>query len=198
MPNERIVMTMNKNWLLYLLLFIQTTGFSQTDVEAIRQTALTYMEIVEQKDYQKTMDYLYPKLFDLVPRSLMKEALKQQAEDTEMQLEVKNSKIESVSKVLRVEGVKYALVDYSFLMILIIPEEDKESLNMMKGLFELNYGAENVSLDVEKRAFNINVVSAAYVINDPEYDGWKLLERKKELLPLLEKMLPKKVLKKLK
>ena len=56
----------------------------------------------------------------------------------------------------------------------------------------------NVTLDVEKRAFSIDMVSAAYVINNPAYDGWKFLERKKELSPLLEKMLPKKVLKKLK
>ncbi|CAA6800020.1 MAG: Unknown protein [uncultured Aureispira sp.] len=191
-------MTMNKIWLLYLLLFIQATSFAQTDVEAIRQTAEIYMEIVEQKKYQKTMDYLYPKLFDLVPRSLMEEALKAQEEQTDIELEIKDSKIEAVSKVLRVEAVKYALVNYSFLMIMTIPEEDKDGLEMMKGLFELNYGAKNVSLDVEKRAFSINVASAAYLINDPEYDGWKLLERKKELLPLLEKILPKKVLKKLK
>jgi hypothetical protein len=186
------------SWLIYLFLFVQTTAFAQTDVEAIKETVMTYMEVVENKDYQKTMDYLYPKLFDFVPRSMMEEALKKQEEEIEIQVELKNSTIQKVSKVLVVEGVKYALVDYSFLMIMIIPEKDKEGLETMQVLFESNYGKKNVSLDIEKRAFSINMVSAAYVINDPEYDGWKFLERKKELFSLLEKMLPKKVLKKLK
>ncbi len=189
---------MKNSWFIYLVLLVQTTAFAQTDVEDIKQTVMAYMEIVENKDYQKTMDYLYPKLFDLVPRSIMEEALKKQEEETEIQVDLKNSAIQKVSKVLVVEGVKYALVDYSFLMIMTVPEQDKEGLETMKMLFESNYGKGNVRLDVEKRAFSIDMVSAAYVINNPAYDGWKFLERKKELFPLLEKMLPKKVLKKLK
>jgi hypothetical protein len=185
-------------WLIYLLLFVQTTVFAQTDVAAIKQTVLEYMEIVEDKNYLKTMDYLYPKLFDIVPRSKIEESLRKQLEETKIQVEVKNSKVEAVSKVLLVKEVKYALVDYSFLMIMIIPEEEKDGLEAMLAIFKSNYGEENVSLDVEKRAFNIEMLSAAYVINDPEYNGWKFLERKKELLPLLENMLPKKVLRKLK
>lgn len=189
---------MKNIWLIYLILFVQTTVFAQTDVAAIKQTVVDYMEIVENKNYLKTMDYLYPKLFDIVPRKEIEESLKTQLEETKIQVDIKNSEIGNVSKVLLVKGAKYALVDYSFLMIMIIPEEDKDGLEDMLEIFKSNYGAGNVSLDVEKRAFNIQMLSAAYVINDPEYNGWKFLERKKELLPLLENMLPKKVLRKLK
>lgn len=189
---------MNKVYFLCLFLFTQTAVFAQSDAEEIKQTVVEYMAIVENKEYQKTMDYLYPKLFEIVPKSLMEETLKKQAEDTDLVIELQNSAIQKISKVLLVDGVKYALVDYTFLMTMIIPEEDKEGLETMKVLFEAHYGKKNVVLDTDKRAFDINVSSAAYLIRDPQYKGWKFLERKKEMLPLLEKMLPKKVLKKLK
>ena len=36
-----------------------------------------------------------------------------------------------------------------------------------------------------------------YAINDPAYKDWKFLEKKDSMKPILEKLLPKKVLKKL-
>lgn len=189
---------MQKIYFLSLFLLAQVAIFAQSETEQIKQTVVEYMAIVENKDYQKTMDYLYPKLFEIVPKSIMKEALQKQAENTDVVIEIDNSTIQKVSKILLVNGVKYALVDYSFLMTMIISEKDKDGLETMKVLFEAKYGKEKVVLNREKRTLGINVSSAAYLIRDPQYDGWKFLERKEEMLPLLGKILPKKVLKKLK
>ncbi len=191
-------MTMKKHLLIGILFLFNTTIGAQSDADSIRETIENYMAVAKAKDYVKTMDYLYPKLFDLVPRSVLEESLKNQAQDTTIQIEFENNTIEKISKVLLLKGIKYALVDYSFLMKMTIKGKDEEGLKMMQILFEGSYGKKNVSLDTENSTFSIQVNRATYLINNPEYEGWKLLERKEGLLSLLEKILPKKVLKKLK
>jgi len=188
----------------YLLLFL--IGMSSLsligqdkDIKAEIKTACEeYMKVVEAKDVEGTMDFMHPKMFEMVPRKALSQMMTESLNDEENPINFSDSKILGVSDVIEEEGLKYALADYSFVMQMPITEkdfEDKEGLEFMMGMFESMYGEENIKLNEEIKAFEISVTNQMFVIEGKE--GWKFLENKESMAPVLEMIIPKKVMKKL-
>jgi len=145
------------------------------------------------------LDYLYPRVFELAPREQLRKAMMESFADTTMNLNFKNVGIDKVSSVLAVDEVKYALVDYHFTMSLkLLQEMDDAGLDFMLGIFKAKYGKKGVTMDRATQTILIDVTAEAYAINDPQYAGWKFLEKKDQYKNMVETWLPKRVLKKLK
>ena len=77
---------------------------------------------------------------------------------------------------------------------------EEENFNIADFTYEMlktKYGEKNVLYNREKSKLDITVNNEMYVIKNPKYKAWKFLEKKDSMKPLLKKILPKKVLKKL-
>ncbi len=196
--------------------------FGQNDKEEIQKTFEQYFETVEQKDNAKTLEYIYPKLFESYPKERMLEAMDRMKAETSTIIEVTNGQISSISETFIVDGVKYALIKYSFhlRMSVLNTEEktgpdaehdqiefddtDEESQvdqepeaspgDLMYEMLKGKYGAMNVAYDQENSRFSIKASNEMYSIYDPVYKSWKFLEKKESMKPLLSKLLPKRVL----
>jgi len=199
---------MTKTLLTFLLTSMLTiTSFGQTDKDEIKKTFEEYFKTVEQKDNAKTLDYIYPKLFDHFPKDRMFQAMDRMTADTTTIITMDNAIVISISENLEIDGIKYALIKYSFKMTMTIKETNDETetdgeddFNPTDFTYEMlkeKYRDKNVSYDRENNRLDINVSNELYAINDPTYKDWKFLEKKDRMKPMLEKLLPKKVLKKL-
>jgi hypothetical protein len=195
---------------------IETETMSAEE-KVIRQTFSTYFNTVEQGDYGTTLDYIYPRLYDLVPKEAMLTAMLQINADPSIQISMDSSTINKISNVITVGDSMYARVDYSFRMIMkLIPEEtglDEEAetdttegeeeeeefnqfdftANMLDGM----YGEKNVRRDKENSILYIQIEASMFAIDDPKFKGWKFLEKKDQLKPVLEQLIPEEVLKEL-
>ena len=177
------------------------TSFGQNETD-IKQTFEAYFEAVSSKDNAATLDYIYPKLFDFYPKEMMLQALDRVKEDTTTHMAIDNSEVVNVTEPLVVDGVSYALVSYTFEMSIQIMAdvEGDEEYNRADFAFEMLkelHGEDQVTYDQEHSKVEVKVSTALYAINDPKYNGWKFLEKKEGMQPMLEKLLPAKVLKKL-
>ena len=76
-------------------------------------------------------------------------------------------------------------------------EENFNSTEFTYEMLKEKYGEKNVNYDREHKKLDVNVTNELYAINSPAYKEWKFLEKKDSMKPMLEKLLPKKVLKKL-
>lgn len=190
---------------------------TSAEEKMIRETFSTYFNTVEQGDYTTTLDYIYPRLFDLVPKEAMLQAMQQINADPTIQITMDSSIINSVSEIITVGDSTYARVDYNFIMIMkLIPEEtdleeESESTSAEEGededefnqfdftadMLEGVYGEKNVRRDKENSKLFIRIEASMFAIEDPEVDGWKFLEKKDQLMPILEQLIPEEVLKKL-
>lgn len=186
----------------------QTTK-TQLDKIEILKAEEAYFESVKAKDNQKTIEYLYPKLFDIYPKDMLIKAMNSMYEDTTMVFNFDNSKIIKMSNVETVDGVKYALLKYSYVLTIEFIEksidttqnEEDVSFDMKEILLQVmknDHGEKNVTFDKTKKIMTVNATNELYAINDPKYSGWKFLEKKEKLAPIIEKLLPIKKLKKLK
>jgi len=185
---------------------ITVTTFGQIDKDEMKKTFENYFQTVVQKDNEKTLDYMYPKLFEKYPKDKMLGAMDKMKEDTTTVITVDNANIISISETFELDGIKYALITYSFKMTMIIMAtgdksestvgEDYNQADFTYEILKEKYGDKNVLYDQENSKLDINVTSEIYAIKKPTYKDWKFLEKKDSMKQLLEKLLPKKVLKK--
>lgn len=192
----------------FILYFTFTiAAFAQSDKEEIKKTLDSYFLSVAQKDNAKTLDYIYPKLFEKFTKDKMLEALDKMESDTAIIVTLDKGTITSISETMELDGIKYAYIKYTFKMTMTIKADTTDSeadgednLNSADFTYELlkeQFGEKQVQYDREKSSFNVNMTeNYMYAINDPVYKGWTFLEKKPNLMPILGELLPKKVLKK--
>lgn len=180
--------------------FGQTSGAdtTSTDSEQEIKTLLDdYWVATQASDWNTVLDFMYPKIFDYVPRETMLEVMGS-LNDDEVKVRFTSVDVKKVSEPYTHENERYALVHYDMVMTMIFPaEEDQEDFNsFMLGIFEAQYGKKNVNLN-DDNTFDIKVENSMYVIADVGSSDWKLLENKTEQQAMLDMMIPKKVQKQL-
>ena len=183
-----------------------TTTFGQTHIEEIKQSFTGYFNEIEQKNSKNVLEYIYPKVFDHFPKDRMLEAMSKKSDTTTI-VEIDSASIIKISNIFEMNSIKYALIKYCFRITMTFVEdknqpgnhlkENHASTNFRYEMFKKSYGRKNVKYDSVNNIFYIIVSKEMYAISDPAYVGWKFIEKTDNMQPLLEKILPKKVLKKL-
>ncbi len=185
---------------------ITNSSYGQMNKDEIKLTFEKYFESVEQKENEKTLEYIYPKLFEIYPKNKMLDAMNKKKADTTTDITISNDSIINISETFELEGIKYALIKYSFKMTIKFSEtknetesSENEDFNKAELSYELLkevYGEKNTIYNKENSTIYINVSNEMFAIKNPSYNDWKFLENKEKMKPILEKLLPKKVLKK--
>lgn len=209
-----IIRKMKRSQLLFLsfFLFIGLSLSAQPGQVDLRNSFNEYFKTVQEMDAEKTMEYMYPPLFEIFPKDMLIAAFNQIKEDPTTVISFGESTISHISPSVTDKKVKYHLIDYSYDMSMVMKmEEEEESADslateneidfdmnqFMLEMLEAQFGKGNVEYTPEENKYVIFTEGEMYAIKDPEYDGWKFLEKKKEMMDTMEKILPKKVLKKL-
>ena len=114
----------------------------------------------QKKNTEKILDYTYPKLFTIVTRSQMKEALDGMYNTDEFTIELDSLFIIKIYPVFTVEGKQYCKIMHNMFMYMkfkeVVDTVGKDSkANSMVELMGLNYGKENVSFDAKNNSLVI-------------------------------------------
>jgi hypothetical protein len=200
---------MKNNYLIIVLCFWVAPIFAQNNryQNDIKTTYDTLAAATKRGDFNKVLDYTYPKLFDLFPREKMLDVMNKTISDTSvMKFTIIKSRIDSFSNdTLLVDNELFMLFYRSNEMQFTFAKDTSETEESQKSFFDTleasykaNFGDENVTVDREKRTFNIvgkeglNLCANSSPTRDK--NGWTILEIKLDKLPLLKKMLPKTVI----
>ncbi len=106
-----------------------------------------------------------------------------------------DDKILSISEVIEHENVKYALVNYSFNMMVTFTSEAESSMfDMMKQNFIQQYGEDQISVNEEAQTITIQQNSNLFAVKDAQYEGsWKFLEKNDQLQQIADQIIPTEV-----
>jgi hypothetical protein len=199
---------MKNNCLIVVLCFFVAPIFGQNnryqnDISAVYDTLAA---ATKRSDFNKILDYTYPKIFDLVPREKMLSVMSNALSDTSiMKFTIIKSKIDSFSNDTLVVGNELFTFFYRSNEMQFVftrdtsesEEDQKQFLDLMETSYKEQFGEENVSVNREKRAFTVigkeglNLCANSSPTRDK--NGWTIMEIKLEKLPLLKKILPAKV-----
>lgn len=228
---------------------VSVTGFAQAEKESVEKSFFDYFETVKNKDIDGTLDFMYPKIFEMAPRALLKSSMEGMYKDDSMGIEFLNNELKNISFIpYKKEDEQFARVAYSFDMKMTIfslaeneeaedskandaieepleepkkevaqeiseglgeetteetedstedLEDDGEAFDefaFIHAMYNEQFGHENVSADEESGSFTIHRDTELLAINQND-SGWKFLELKMDMMPLLKNILPKEIIK---
>lgn len=184
--------------LIYCSIFVNQL-FAQNDSTKIANIYAEILLGIEQKDFSKSFDYTYPRIFELVPRDVMEKATVEMLTQEGIEIGFLESEIKSIKPLKDVKGIKYQKVIYRSKMFMKMDlESDTSSYDptaLVLVSLKKTFGAKNVSQDEESKAFIIDALKTGLAVLDPNYGDWKVITIEANMEPLLEKILPKEVLK---
>ena len=179
------------------------------DKEQISVAYNSYCQTITNKENKKTVDFLYPKLFDYIQKSRLIDALKTAQKDKSQDIQLGDFEITSVDKTILVDNIRYVGFSSSCTFTVIFkpsiePDEDEEKENSEGDtsqaefafeIFKTKYGKRNVSHNKKTNTIVAKPSNQILAIYDACYgDRWTFLEIKDTMLDLFMKFVPKEVI----
>jgi hypothetical protein len=150
--------SMKKISLILLFLVFGIIGIAQQDTSLVNRVN-EMLKLTKVKDLEKVMDYTYPKLFTIVPRSALIEAMKNVYESEDFIIELDSVNVVEIFPVFVINDTSYVKVRHTMLMKMKYKEPydtaDKESKEFMVSLMEQKYGEGNVRFDPMENSLNV-------------------------------------------
>ncbi len=194
---QKQIQAMKRLTLLVIILFISITTQAQTYKTDITKNAQTYYQYLTDQNFDGILDYMYPKVFELAPRQDMKAGMQQMFNSQDMQIEFLSNTVNRVTDSVQVDGLTYAIVFYNSKMKMTFvseqnkPEADQKGfLDFMKTTMDSQFGAGNVTSDLENMSLTINMDANMFAIKDPQYDGWKFIGNDDAMKKLVDSIIP--------
>ncbi len=169
---------------------------------SLEQRLADFMKVNDEMDFEKVMDYTYPKLFTLAPREQLVKVMKDAFSSEEVKVELDSLRIDTVFAVFKIGDGSYAKVKYSMNMLMTF-NNDKDSAATEDGGVDYvlmsiaeKYGSENVSKDLKTGVITIRHTSDMVAVKDEYAIEWCFVNLNKED-PMINKLFSKEVLDKL-
>ena len=174
---------------------------SQTDTSLSGRLKIV-LRLTQSKDIEKVMDYTYPKLLTIVPRSQLIEAMKNVYETDEFSTELDSISILKIYPVFTTKDGSYAKIKHTMLMKMKYKEpidtSDKELNEMMLSAMEEGFGKGNVRFDFANNSLNVFMTPAIVAIKDQLSVNWTFVTLNEDSPELLNMLFSKEVIAKLK
>jgi len=173
-----------------------TTDSSKSYKTEIKDRLSTYLDYMDNGDYEKSLDFTFPELFTIVPKQQMLAAIKMAFSMEGMDMSMSDTKILDVSdKLVEEDGKKYTTVNYKTKMKMALSGQMAAVAGMMQPEFDKQYGADNVDFDESSTTFTINANNKMIAIKQ---DGeWYFAETGVQQKPIMTQLFDKDLLDKL-
>ncbi len=125
--------------LLLISLMLGVSNAQNKDLEEIKTLTDNILQATYASDWDKVLEYTYPKIFELAPKEQVKEIIKQTFEgNDQFTIDLgKEIPVYTVSKLFNVDSVSYAFVTYPLELTMTFAKPlNEEQISMMKNGFE--------------------------------------------------------------
>ncbi len=163
-----------------------------------------YLNTIVNMEFEKSVEYIVPEFFDVVPKSQVIMMMQQGVKSKLMETEILNPQILKIDNAVKIDGKYYVLLTYSSEMKIRffgIEDETKyeksSRLSMTKGYLEDTFGSDNVYYNDEKDRFDIQSVKDVYAISENGQDNWRFLVIEKDQKMIIDHVLPTEISEKL-
>jgi hypothetical protein len=120
---------------------------AQTESEVVKLVN-EYKQKVFERDWAGSLEYLYPALFNLVPKETFLEKIEETMNDTlEYVLGYEAMQVEEISKVYEEDSISYCMVKYTSVMTYRSKSEDPEDILGFLQIAKAVYGEDALQLD---------------------------------------------------
>jgi predicted RND superfamily exporter protein len=194
--------------ILILLILISNLTFGQ-EVEKYEENLnrdfIEYNDLILKQEFDKSMDYMLPEFFEIIPRNQMVLLMKQVYNNPDLEFKMDKPKDIDYGKPEKIEEKYYSEITYSYDIKMkfnnVEKTEDEEQNELNKNLTKLTlektFGSGNVIFNEETEFYEIHSVKNAFGISENGTSDWKFVVVEPKQKFILEKILPKELTEKL-
>lgn len=187
---------------LILLSLVSSLAFGQTSEnyqENINKDFIEYNDLILKQEFEKSMDYMLPDFFEIIPKKQMVLLMKQIYNNPDLEFKAEKPKNIEYGKPKMIGEKYYSKIIYSYDIEMkfnnVEESEDKEqselSRNLMKLTLEKTFGSGNVKFNKETKFYEIHSIKNAFGISANGVSDWKFIVVESNQKFILEKILPK-------
>ena len=184
-------------WLAFLVIGIIANA--QQDTSLVKRVN-EMLKFTQLKDFEKVMDYTYPKLFTVAPREVLITTMNNAFETGEFTIELDSVKVHTIFPVFMIDDTSYVKVKHTMLMKMKYKKPhdttDNNSKQSMVSLMEQRFGKGKVRFDPIANSLNIFMVPDMIGIKDKS-SKWTFANLNEDNPEMLSMLFSKKVLDKL-
>ncbi len=172
-------------------LLIVSSAFAQTSIES---TFNEYQLTLKEGKFDQSLDYIYPSLFELVPRETMLQIVTSMFSNPMMDIKMGKIDIQEITDPKIIEEKYYSIIyfDSEMEMKLNLPDSiDQNFANtQLKTDFDQSFGEDNVSFNEETGYFFVKAASKAVAVSADGKSDWKFLNIMDNQEALMRMVLP--------
>lgn len=137
-----------KKYLIALFTLVFVSGANaQTEAETM-DLLKSYGEIMKKGEWTKTLDYVYPALFESVPREMLEMSLEQAFNSPIFNISVTDLEVLEVSELFAEDSITYRFADYQSTLIMSFLNDsiEQEQINAMAEMMRMQMGEDAVEI----------------------------------------------------
>ena len=187
---------------------------NNADELTLKRRLAEFFSVCDSLDLDKMLDYHYPKIYTLIPRSEMLKFMEENYKDPSMSFEIDSIVADSIYPVFSVNNGLYAKIRYSMLLrasnsnlidtmnIIVdtnfqrITDDPPSRSTYVQRVLEEKYGKENVQINKTTGSLKIHVTHNLLSVKDENSKEWTFLTIEEYNLAI-EKLFSQEVLQKL-
>lgn len=194
--------------ILILLLLVSNFKFGQTDEnykEKLNKDFIEYNDLILKQEFEKAMNFMLPKLFEIIPKNQMILLMKQVYNNPDLEFKADKPKDIEYGKPKKIDKNYYSKIIYSYDIKMKFnnteesEDEDRRKLNenLIKLTLEKTFGSGNVKFNDKTEFYEIHSIKNAFGVSENGTSDWKFVVVEPKQKFILEKILPKELSEKL-
>lgn len=169
---------------------LKAQGLSTEDEAAIDNKVDEFLQLIEQKNYTRLLDYMYPPIFEHSSKKDMFQVFSL-LEQSGIELKFENLQLLSKESMGVVDERHYALIKYNLEMELPLVTEDLQGIApLLVPVLQENFGKENVQYSRANNFIKVKGEKFLMGVEDPNYSDWMFLIFDASFKSALAKTLP--------
>lgn len=193
-------MTLKSTLLSSFFILLSFTVSAQTLKESIARDFTRLGELTQKGDYAKLVDMLPEKMFEVVPKESLIEALRVGLSNEQVKVAILDMELLNISTPELIDSCYYSELRYTTNMSMVfIPletetKEQKETRSTSTVAALANtFGSNNVQYNAEKDQFSVIARKKSIAISSNNGRDWKFINIDGAQRLILEKVLPKEI-----
>ncbi len=200
-----------KKYFILLMVLIQATVFGQTEEAVMTEVEITqahetalrnfindYFELSKVLDLDKMLDLTHPGLFEISSKDLIREQLDAAFNNEYFTMNFTRMEYAGVDEAYDYQNTIYYFTKYHSTFEMIFKKSDEQSdeafedyMNYLVELYSVQFNGDEVKR--ENNVISISGIKRLLIIDDPQFDGMKMLEIKAGMNPIYKRFIPEDV-----
>ena len=157
-----------------------------------------YLLANKQLNFEKLMNYIHPKLFEIAPRDQMVELFKSLFDNPQMTISMDSMSVTGISKSFSFKGAEYKKVDYYLRMSLRFKDStvltDQDKVSEIEERVKTSMNAENVKYIPVDNSLAIDAKKIMFAIKDNPHTHWMFVGYEPQQREMMKTLVPEEVL----